>query len=621
MNLCRRSPVFLIACLLGATAFPAHAYNESCSGGLCTQQFSLVTGWNAVWLEVQPDPDDAETVFSGLPLSSVWTWNPRSSVDFVQDPSEERLQMTDFLGYFPPERPESFVNNLQAVKAFRPYLIRVTSPATWSVTGRPALRSSHWLPSSYNLVGVPVDPTGAAPSLQTFFRGSSAHAGRAAFRLAPNGTWSPVAAGDLLRTGEAFWIWTEGASSFEGPYAVEVPLKDGLAFGATLDRLSLRVYNRDLAAFAVTLEAGATLGKLVYEEERERTGRSPAIGWPLLPATIPFQLPLDKPWMIELGVQRSAVTAPTEAVATLRGQGTRRWIPFAAEPGAGSAPIADPLLPTGLWVGTIRIDRVAEVHGALAPDPATVDPLTYRPCACGATAPECTCVCGANEDGVCNSCGATMDLRILLHVDQGGVVRLLKEVVQACDPDAALPGVPCDVLATDAARVAGLGGITSRGGESVPVRLAAAGFDFDPAQADASGGLPVAVQSGFAPGGRLTAGLSLPWDHPTNPYRHEYHRDLGGDCGCDPISPSYPSCIAECASRFRFPIARSFELLFDAVDPAVDPDDPAAEPQLDWRTRRLTGCYSEQITGLHRLPVNLSGTYRLIRVSTVPTLN
>ena len=79
MNLSRRPLVFLFACLLGASAFPAHAYNESCSGGLCTQQFSLVTGWNAVWLEVQPDPDDSETVFSGLPLSSVWTWNPRSS--------------------------------------------------------------------------------------------------------------------------------------------------------------------------------------------------------------------------------------------------------------------------------------------------------------------------------------------------------------------------------------------------------------------------------------------------------------------------------------------------------------------------------------------------------------
>ena len=38
-------------------------------------------GWNAVWLEVQPEADDSETVFSGLPLASEASadpeWNER----------------------------------------------------------------------------------------------------------------------------------------------------------------------------------------------------------------------------------------------------------------------------------------------------------------------------------------------------------------------------------------------------------------------------------------------------------------------------------------------------------------------------------------------------------------
>jgi hypothetical protein len=616
-----RRPLFLLfASLLGATTVPAHGYNESCSGGLCTQQFALVTGWNAVWLEVQPEADDSETVFSGLPLASVWTWNPRSSVEFVQDPSEERLQMTDFLGYFPPERPESFVNNLQAVKAHRPYLIRVTSPATWTVTGRPSLRAPRWLPSSYNLVGVPVDPAGAAPSLQTFFRGSAAHAGRAAFRLAANGTWNPIAPGDLLRTGEAFWIWTEGGSGFQGPFDIEIPLKDGLDFGASLERLPLRVYDRDLTPLALTFEPGAALGELAYEESRERSDQAPATGWPPVPASLPLAVELDRPWMIELGVRRSVATVALEAVATLRGQGVRRWIPFSVEPGAGTMPIADPNSPTGLWVGTILLTRVAEIHSPAAPAPPLPDPATYLPCACGARLPECTCVCGVDEEGSCNSCGAAMQLRVLFHVDGAGDVRLLKEVVQACERNPALPNERCDVLATDAARVAGLEGVSKRGGEAVPVRLSAAGFDFDAAQADATGGLPVGSNGGFGPGASLDAALEIPWDHPTNPYRHAFHRDLGGSCGCDPISPSYPACIDECAERFRFPLARSIELVFDTADPTVDLSDPDSEPRLDWRTRRLSGCYSEQITGLHRLPVNFQGTFRLTRVSTVATL-
>ena len=159
----------LSATLLFAIASPAAAYLESCSGGQCTQTFDLVAGWNAVWLEVQPTADDSEAVFAGLPLRSVWTWNPHSSVEFIQDPTEATLQNTDFLGYFPPERPESFLNNLHHVKSHRAYLIRLTAPATWVVTGRPSLKNVQWLPSSYNLVGMPIDPN-APRSFSNFFR-------------------------------------------------------------------------------------------------------------------------------------------------------------------------------------------------------------------------------------------------------------------------------------------------------------------------------------------------------------------------------------------------------------------------------------------------------------------
>lgn len=620
MPIPRRRLWMSLALLMSAIPISASAYSESCSGGLCTQSFALVTGWNAVWLEVQPAADDAESVFAGLPLTSAWTWNPRKGVEFIQDPSEERLQMTDFLGYFPPERPESFVNNLQAVKAHRPYLIRVSSPATWNVTGRPTMRKPHWIPSSYNLIGAPVDPLGTAPTLQSYFRGSHAHAGRAAYRLSPNGTWSPMAAGDALRAGEAFWIWTEGASEFAGPFDIEIPLKDGLDFGASLERLPLRVYNRDLATLALELQPGAALGELAYEELRERAGEAPATGWPSLPSTLPLTVELARPWMIELGVRRSVATAALDAVATLRGQGVRRWIPVSILPGAGSGAIDDPNDPTGLWVGTIVLTRVAEIHSAAAPTPPLPDPSTYTPCACGSTAPECTCVCGADEEGRCKSCAAAMPMRVLLHVDEAGEVRLLKEVVQACERDPARPDDRCDVLATDPARVSGLEGVSRRGGVAVPVRLSAAGFDFVSTQADETGGLPLDETGAFGPGARLLGALELPWDHPTNPYRHAFHRDLGGSCGCDPISPSYGSCIAECGERFRFSLSRSIEFLFDTADPTVDLSDPDSEPRLDWRTRRLSGCYSEQITGLHRLQVNVQGNFRLTRVSTVSTL-
>ena len=40
-----------------------------------TQTFELQPGWNAVFLEVRPEPNDAASVFGGLPLASAWSWS------------------------------------------------------------------------------------------------------------------------------------------------------------------------------------------------------------------------------------------------------------------------------------------------------------------------------------------------------------------------------------------------------------------------------------------------------------------------------------------------------------------------------------------------------------------
>ena len=51
-----------------------------------TQAVTLRPGWNAVFLEVQPEPEDPERLFSGLPIASVWMWNKRfSTVQFIED--------------------------------------------------------------------------------------------------------------------------------------------------------------------------------------------------------------------------------------------------------------------------------------------------------------------------------------------------------------------------------------------------------------------------------------------------------------------------------------------------------------------------------------------------------
>ncbi|HSH15605.1 MAG TPA: hypothetical protein VLD18_06210, partial [Verrucomicrobiae bacterium] len=46
------------------------------------QSIQLRPGWNAVFLEVRPEPEDCDTLLAGLPVESVWDWN--RSADSVQ---------------------------------------------------------------------------------------------------------------------------------------------------------------------------------------------------------------------------------------------------------------------------------------------------------------------------------------------------------------------------------------------------------------------------------------------------------------------------------------------------------------------------------------------------------
>jgi len=80
------------------------------------QSITLEPGWNAVYLEVQPEPRECEVVFQGVPVASVWCWNPKSSsAQYISTPpSPESLELghPQWLAYFPPEQPEYIAANL-----------------------------------------------------------------------------------------------------------------------------------------------------------------------------------------------------------------------------------------------------------------------------------------------------------------------------------------------------------------------------------------------------------------------------------------------------------------------------------------------------------------------------
>ena len=79
------------------------AFSAPAFGQLATQTVTLEPGWNSVFLEVQPDPKECDTVFDGMPVESVWAWNRHfSSVQFIQDLNTLVPEQPEWLTYFPP---------------------------------------------------------------------------------------------------------------------------------------------------------------------------------------------------------------------------------------------------------------------------------------------------------------------------------------------------------------------------------------------------------------------------------------------------------------------------------------------------------------------------------------
>lgn len=256
---------------------------------------------------------------------------------------------------------------------------------------------------------------------------------------------------------------------------------------------------------------------------------------------------------------------------------------------------------------------------------------TGQSCTTASDCPGSSCNTGSRCDGGLNdgrSCtrasdcafrcdqsgsGSSFPMRLLLHVDGSGTVRLLKQVIQmwqdgTTKPDPANTDYVTDatpgryVLLTDDALIQQrdghgelrYGGATLRDGVRVGKRLSTAHFDFP--------GNDFVMTGSFGAPNTVTASITLAPDFPTNPYRHKFHPDHDNlDSEGQPVEEA-------------FEITRAITLTFSASDPSglVDPD---------FGFDTVGGVYKEEITGLHRNAIQVEGVFRLQRADTTAELN
>jgi hypothetical protein len=208
---------------------------------LRTQEIQLQRGWNAVFLEVFPSDSTPAAVFTGTPVDIVASYFARnSSAQFITDPGANMFQEMGWGVWYATNRADAFLKTLHSIYGQQPYLVHAKSDFTWRITGTVQPGEVRWQPDSYNFTGAALASSGA-PTFAQFFAGSQAHRHNRIYRLA-NGAWRRVSdpTAEAMRAGEAFWIYCDGNSRYQGPLEVETSTRNGVVLTTGADAVILR---------------------------------------------------------------------------------------------------------------------------------------------------------------------------------------------------------------------------------------------------------------------------------------------------------------------------------------------------------------------------------------------
>lgn len=217
------------------------------------QTVQLRKGWNAVFLEVAPLEPEPAKVFAGTPVDIAAAFHgPLTSAQFMTDPGANLFRLAGWSVWYAETRPDAFLKSLHAINGQQGYLLHARQDFTLSVTGLVSPAAVRWQADAFNYVGFSVDAV-TAPTFARFFGGSPAHNHNRIYRL-ENGVWRQATnpAAEVMRSGEAFWIFCAGTSDYQGPLQVETTSRNGLALGAAKDAVVLR--NRTTHPVGVTME-------------------------------------------------------------------------------------------------------------------------------------------------------------------------------------------------------------------------------------------------------------------------------------------------------------------------------------------------------------------------------
>ena len=406
-------------CLSFACVFPLVA---GAVAPYTTQSLSLVQGWNAVYVEVAPDAA-ADDLFADWPVDHVGLYDPASFLatrQFGADWDSEGLTGSSMALWKRGVPEASSLSRVPAGSVLVTYCTNENHSVT--IRGVPAAPRTTWHVSGtnavYNFFGF---STTQQTDISAYLEGSPCEGvkSRVYYRIVGDNldagpdplevrTWnSKVSDGDVLL------LPSDDLSDWSGVLFVS-PM-NGIDFGQNGVKATLTVRNDgksprtvsvalEQAANAAELQLSGTLPLCLHVRDAD-VARTNAAWSAALSGYGPVakkELAPDETWRLEFGLDRTAFSSLVKGLsfgALLRitedgDSHAKVVVPLAGE--TSGVVVPDAALPVGLWVADVQFDHV------LAP---------------GST--------------VGTETGGAAKLRLPIHIDANGKVRLLQRVVTA----------------------------------------------------------------------------------------------------------------------------------------------------------------------------------------------
>ena len=406
-------------CLSFACVFPLVA---GAVAPYTTQSLSLVQGWNAVYVEVAPDAT-ADDLFADWPVDHVGLYDPVSFLatrQFGADWDSEGLTGSSMALWKRGFPEASSLSRVPAGSVLVTYCTNESHSVT--IRGVPAAPRTTWHVSGtnavYNFFGF---STTQQTDISAYLEGSPCEGvkSRAYYRIVGDNldagpdplevrTWnSKVSDGDVLL------LPSDDLSDWSGVLFVS-PM-NGIDFGQNGVKATLTVRNdgKSPRTVSVSLEQAVNAAELqlsgtlplclhVRDADVARTNAAWSAALSGYGPVAKKELAPDETWRLEFGLDRTAFSSLVKGLsfgALLRitedgDSHAKVVVPLAGE--TSGVVVPDAALPVGLWVADVQFDHV------LAP---------------GST--------------VGTETGGAAKLRLPIHIDANGKVRLLQRVVTA----------------------------------------------------------------------------------------------------------------------------------------------------------------------------------------------